>query len=145
MKRHWLAKADGSQRPIGVPTVEDKSVQRAVTRLLGAIYEEDFHEFSPGFRPGHSAHQALSELREQWGGQRINGIVDAEVSGLFDSLDHALVQEMLQRRVQDGSSLRLIGKWLPAGVVEGETLLPPETGSPQGAVVTPPTMLLNVP
>jgi RNA-directed DNA polymerase len=110
VKRHWLSKADGSQRPIGVPTCEDKIVQRAVTMVLGAIYEEDFHEFSHGFRPGHSAHQALSELREQCGGQRINWIVDADVSGFFDSLDHALLQEMLQRRVQDGSILRWIGK-----------------------------------
>jgi RNA-directed DNA polymerase len=137
VKRHWLAKADGSQRPIGLPTFEDKIVQRAVTMLLGAIYEEDFHEFSHGFRSGHSAHQALSELREQCREQRINGIVDADVSGFFDSLDQALLQEMLQRRVQDGSILRLIGKWLHAGVVEGETLLHPETGSPQGAVVSP--------
>jgi len=84
VKRHWLAKADGSQRPIGLPTFEDKIVQRAVALLLGAIYEEDFHEFSHGFRPGHSAHQALSALREQWREQRINWIVDADVSGFFD-------------------------------------------------------------
>jgi len=137
VKRHWLAKAGGSQRPIGLPTFEDKIVQRAVTMLLGAIYEQDFQEFSHGFRPGHSAHQALSELREQCVEQRINWIVDADVSGFFDSLDHDLLQEMLRQRVQDGSILRLIGKWLHAGVLEGETLLQPETGSPQGAVVSP--------
>jgi len=137
VKRHWLAKADGSQRPIGLPTFEDKIVQRAVTMLLGAIYEQDFHEFSHGFRAGHSAHQALSELREQCLGQRINWIVDADVSGFFDSLDHGLLQDMLQQRVKDGSILRLIGKWLKAGVVEGETFLQPETGSPQGAVISP--------
>ncbi len=84
VKRHWLAKADGSQRPLGLPTFEDKIGQRAVTMLLGAIYEEDFHDLSHGFRPGHSAHQALSALREQCRGQRINWIVDADVSGLFD-------------------------------------------------------------
>jgi hypothetical protein len=84
VKRHWLAKADGSQRPIGLPTVEDKSGQRAVTMVLGAIDEEDFHEFSQGFRPGHSGHQALSALREQCWEQRIHWIVDAEVSGFFD-------------------------------------------------------------
>jgi RNA-directed DNA polymerase len=137
VKRHWLAKADGSQRPIGLPTLEDKSVQRAVTMLLGALYEEDFHEFSHGFRPGHSAHQALSELREQCREQRINWIVDADVSGFFDSLDQDLLQELLQRRVRDGSILRLIGKGLHAGVLDGETRLQPETGSPQGAVVSP--------
>jgi retron-type reverse transcriptase len=84
VKRHWLVKADGSQRPIGLPTFEDKIVQRAVTMLLGAIYEQDFQEFSHGFRPGHSAHQALSELREQCVEQRINWMVDADVSGFFD-------------------------------------------------------------
>lgn len=105
--------------------------------LLGAIYEEDFQEFAPGFRPRPSAHQALSELREQCVGQRINWIVDAGVSGFFDSLDHDLLQEMLRQRVQDGSIMRLIGKWLHAGVLEGETRLQPETGSPQGAVVSP--------
>jgi group II intron reverse transcriptase/maturase len=137
VKRHWLAKADGSQRPIGLPTVEDKIVQRAVTMLLGAIYEQDFHEFSHGFRAGHSAHQALSELREQCLGMNIGWIVDADVSGFFDSLDQGLLQEMLQQRVQDGSILRLIGKWLHAGVLEGKTFLQPETGSPQGAVISP--------
>jgi len=137
VQRHWLAKAGGSQRPIGLPTFEDKIVQRAVTMLLGAIYEQDFQEFSHGFRPGHSAHQALAELREQCVERRINWIVDADVSGFFDSLDHDLLQEMLRQRVKDGSILRLIGKWLHAGVVEGETLLQPETGSPQGAVVSP--------
>jgi group II intron reverse transcriptase/maturase len=143
VKRHWLSKADGSQRPIGLPTFEDKIVQRAVTMLLGAIYEEDFHNFSHGFRPGHSAHQALSELREQCWEQRISWIVDADVSGFFDSLGHDLLQEMLQQRVKDGSILRLIGKWLHAGVLDGETVLQPETGSPQGAVSAPPTILLN--
>src|SRR5262245_28747225 len=137
VKRHWVSKADGSPRAIGLPTFEDKIVQRAVTMVLGAIYEEDFHEFSHGFRPGHSAHQALAELREQCVGQRINWIVDADVSGFFDSLDQGLLQEMLQQRVQDGRILRLIGKWLHAGVLDGETLLQPETGSPQGAVISP--------
>src|SRR5574341_128639 len=137
VKRHWLSKADGSQRPIGLPTFEDKIVQRAVAMLLGAIYEQDFHEFSHGFRAGHSAHQALSELREQCLGMNIGWIVDADVSGFFDSLDQGLLQELLQQRVQDGSILRLIGKGLHAGVLEGETFLQPETGSPQGAVVSP--------
>jgi retron-type reverse transcriptase len=110
---------------------------------LGAIYEEDFHDFVYGFRPGHSAHQALSALREQCRAHGINWIVDAEVSRFFDSLDHGLVQEVLQQRVKDGSIVRLIGKWLHAGVMDGETVLQSETGSPQGAVVSPPTILPN--
>jgi group II intron reverse transcriptase/maturase len=117
--------------------LEDKIVQRAVTMLVGAIYEEDFHSFSYGFRPGRSAHQALSMLREQCREQRINWIVDADVSGFFDSLDHGLLQEFLQQRVRDGSILRLIGQWLHAGVLEGDTFYQSETGSPQGAVLSP--------
>lgn len=137
VKRQGLAKADGSQRPIGLPTFEDKIVQRAVTMLLGAIYEEDFHEFSHGFRPGHSAHQALSARREQCRVQGSNWIMDADVSGFFDSLDHDLLQEFLRQRVKEGSILRLSGKWPHAGVMEGETFLQTETGSPQGSVVSP--------
>ena len=112
-------------------------MQRAVAMLLGAIYEEGFHEFSHGFRAGHSAHQALSELRERCREQRSNWIVDADGSGFFDSVDHGLLRAMLQRRVKEGSMLRLIGKWLKAGGQEGETFLQPETGSPQGAVSSP--------
>jgi group II intron reverse transcriptase/maturase len=137
VKRHWLSKADGGQRPIGLPTFEDKIVQRAVTMLLGAIYEEDLHDFVYGFRPGHSAHQALSELREQCRAHRINWIVDAEVSGFFDTLDHGLLQGFLQHRVKDGSILRLIGKGLHAGIMDGETFHQSESGSPQGAVISP--------
>jgi RNA-directed DNA polymerase len=137
VKRHWLDKPDGSQRAIGLPTFEDKIVQRAVTMLLGAIYEEDFHAFSYGFRPGRSAHQALSALREQCREHGINWIVDADVSGFFDSLEHGLLQGFLQQRVKDGSILRLIGKWLQAGVLEGDIFFQSKTGSPQGAVLSP--------
>ena len=118
VKRHWLAKADGSQRAIGLPTFEDKIVQRAVTMLLGAIYEEDFHEFSHGFRPGHSAHQALSALREQCRAQGINWIVDADVSGFFDSLDHSILMGILREKIHDNRFLRLIENLLTAGYLE---------------------------
>jgi RNA-directed DNA polymerase len=137
VRRQWLDKPDGSQRAIGLPTFEDKIVQRAVAMLLGAIYEEDFHDFVYGFRPGRSAHQALSALREQCRAQGINWIGDADVSGFFDTLDHGLLQGFLQQRVKDGSILRLIGKWLQAGVLEGDIFFQSETGSPQGAVISP--------
>jgi retron-type reverse transcriptase len=136
-KRHGLAKADGSQGPSGVPTVEEKIVPRGVTLVLGAIYEQDCQEFWPGFRAGHSAHQALSELGEQCLGMNTGGIGEADVSGLFDSLAQSRLQEMLQQGVKDGRILRLIGNWRPAGVGEGEPCLQPETGSPQGAVISP--------
>jgi len=142
VKRVWLDKEDGKKRPIGLPAFEDKIVQRAVTMLLGAIYENDFHDCSYGFRAGRSAHQALHEIRERCMGMNIGWIVDADVSGFFDSIDHGLLREMIRQRVNDGGILRLIGKWLNAGVLEGETLTYPEKGTPQGGVISP--MLANI-
>jgi group II intron reverse transcriptase/maturase len=142
VKRTWLDKEDGSQRPIGMPAFEDKIVQRAVTMLLGAVYEQDFHDCSHGFRQGHSPHQALQELRQQCMELNIGWIVDADVSGFFDSLDHDLLRAVIRKRVNDGGILRLIGKWLHAGVLDGEQLTYPEHGTPQGGVISP--MLANI-
>jgi retron-type reverse transcriptase len=132
VKRVWLDKADGSQRPIGMPAFEDKIVQRAVTMLLGAVYEQDFQDFSHGFREGHSPHQALHEVREPCMELTIGWIVDADVSGFFDSLDHGLLRDVIRKRVKDGGILRLIGKWLHAGVLDGEHLTVPREGHPAG-------------
>jgi group II intron reverse transcriptase/maturase len=143
VERVWLDKEEGRKRPIGKPTFEDTMVQRAVALLLGAIEEQDFQDFSSGFREGRSPHQALTELREQCLGKHLHWIIDADISGFFDSIDHDLLREVLRHRVNDGSILRLIGRWLTAGVSDGGDLTYPETGSPQGGVVTPPTMLLN--
>jgi len=142
VRRVWLDKADGSQRPIGIPGLEDKIVQRAVVMLLEAVYEPVFYDFSHGFRRGHSAHQALQELREQCRGQSIQWIVDADVSGCFDSIEHGKLQEVIKQRVNDGGLLRLIGKWLHAGVLEGCEVSYPEQGTPQGGVISP--MLANI-
>ena len=142
VERAWLEKQDGGKRPIGRPTFEDKIVQRAVVMLLGAIYEQQFHDFSYGFRPGRSAHQALEELRHQCGRMNIGWIVDADVSGCFDSLDHRLLRAFIKQRVNDGGIVRLIGKWLNAGVLEEGTLTYPDKGTPQGGVVSP--MLANI-
>ena len=142
VKRAWLEKDDGSQRPLGIPAFEDKIVQRAVTMLLGAVYEQEFYDFSYGFRPGRSPHQALKELREKCHRYNINWIVDADVSGFFDNLDHGLLREIIKRRVNDGGLLRLIGKWLNAGVLDGEELYHPVQGTPQGGVVSP--ILANI-
>jgi group II intron reverse transcriptase/maturase len=142
VERVWLDKEDGRKRPIGKPTFEDKIVQRAVTMLLGAIYEVDFHDFSYGFREGRSPHQARNELREQCLGKHLHWLIDADISGFFDSLDHSLLRDVLRRRVKDGSILRLIGKWLNAGVIDGGELTYPESGSPQGGVISP--MLSNI-
>lgn len=140
--RVWIDKEDGKKRPIGKLVLEDKIAQRAVVMILEAIYEQEFYDFSDGFRPGRSAHDALSELRAQCMGMNINWILDADVSGCFDSIDHDLLMEFLERRVKDKNILRLIGKWLNAGVLEGGQLSDPERGTPQGGVISP--ILANI-
>lgn len=142
VKRVWLDKEGGKRRPIGKPVLEDKIVQRAVTMILEAIYEQEFYGFSYGFRPSRRPHDALRELREGCRDRNINWILDADVSGFFDSIDHILLREIIRKRVKDGSILRLIGKWLNAGVLEEGNLHYPETGTPQGGVISP--MLANI-
>src|SRR6266699_2826594 len=121
---------------------EDKIVQRAVAMLVEAIYEKDFYDGSYGFRQGRSPHEALHELRQRCMTEGIGWIVDADVSGYFDSIDRARLREVLRKRVNDGSILRLIGKWLRAGVMEEGVLTYPETGVVQGGVISP--VLANV-
>ena len=142
VKRTWLDKEDGGQRPIGMPTFEDKIVQRAVAMLLEAVYEQDFYDGSYGFRPGRSPHEALQELRQRCMTEGIGWIVDADVSGYFDSIDRTRLREVLRKRINDGRMLRLIGKWLRAGVMEQGALTHPETGVVQGGVISP--VLANV-
>lgn len=142
VERVWLDREDGRKRPIGKPTFEDKLVQRAVVMLLEPIYEREFYDFSHGFRPGHSPHQALHELREQCQALHINWIIDADVSGYFDAIPHDQLREMIKWRVNDGGLLRLIGKWLKAGVMEAGEISHPETGSPPGGVISP--LLANI-
>ena len=142
VERVWIEKDDGRQRPIGKPTFEDKIVQRAVAMLLEAIYEQDFWDCSYGFRPGRSPHDALHELRERCMTEGIGWIVDADVSGYFDSIDRTRLREVLRQRVNDGRILRLIGKWLRAGVMEDGVLSHPETGVVQGGTISP--VLANI-
>ena len=142
VERVWIEKEDGKKRPIGKPCFEDKIVQRAVVMILEAIVDHDFYEFSHGFRKGHSQHQALDELREKCRKLNINWIVDADVSGFFDNLDWGHLREFITQRVNDGGILRLIGKWLHAGVLEAGELTHPDKGTPQGGVVSP--MVSNI-
>jgi group II intron reverse transcriptase/maturase len=142
VERVWIEKDEKSKRPIGKPTFEDKIVQRAAVMLLGAIYEQDFYDFSHGFRKGHSQHQALAGLWKCCMDMNIGWILDADVSGFFDNLDHSWLRKIIRQRVNDGGLLRLIGKWLNAGVMEGGNLTYPEKGTPQGGVISP--MLSNI-
>ncbi len=144
VRRVQIPKGPGSTetRPLGIPTFEDKVLQRAVVMLLEPIYEQDFLPCSYGFRPGRSAHQALATLREglmQFGG---GWILDVDIRKFFDTLQHAPLRELLRRRIRDGVVLRLIGKWLNAGVWEHGLLTHPDEGTPQGGVISP--LLANI-
>jgi RNA-directed DNA polymerase len=129
-------------RPIGIPTLEDKVLQRAVAMLLEPIYEQDFYDCSFGFRPGRSAHQALEALWKQTMDSHGGWILEVDIRKFFDTLDHAQLREFLKQRVRDGVLTRLIGKWLQAGVQEAGTVTYPEAGSPQGGVISP--LLSNI-
>lgn len=137
VRRVHIPKPDGRQRPIGVPTLEDKIVQRSVVEVLNAIYEQDFVPFSYGFRPGRSQHQALDALAVGLGRRRVNWVLDADIRGFFDSVDHAWLVKFVEHRIGDRRVVRLIQKWLNAGVQEAGTWTPSETGTVQGGSISP--------
>jgi group II intron reverse transcriptase/maturase len=142
LRRVYIPKEDGRQRPISIPSLEDKIVQKATVDLLNAIYEQDFLECSYGFRPGLGAQDALDEVGRVICTRPISTVLEADITGYFDAIVRGQLVEMIEKRVSDGAILKLIGKWINVGVIDDGRLLVAETGVGQGQVISP--LLANI-